>query len=228
MQKSSEMVEGLFKAGAHYGYSKTRRHASMVPFIFTTKNRVDIIDIEKTEMQIEKVLEYIKGMAKEGKKILFVGIKPESKGAVLETALALDMPYVCERWIGGALTNWPEIKKRIAHMEDLKSKKEKGELEKYTKKERLLIDQEIEKMTKNFGGLVSMTKTPDALFIVDSKREAIALTEAHKMNLPVIALANTDCNLKVIEHAIVMNDASVSSISFVMNLVKEAFKSVKA
>ena len=227
MQKTSKKVEELFKVGAHYGYSKTRRHASVVPYIFTTKNRVDIIDIEKTEESLDKALEYITALAKQNKKILFVGIKPEAKKITAEVAQALDMPYVTERWIGGALTNYSEIKKRIARLEELRSKKEKGELDMYTKKERLLIDQEIEKMTRNFGGLTSLTKTPDAMFVVDSKREAIAVTEARKSGLPTIAILNTDCNLKEVDYPIVANDATVISVSYILNLVKEAYAKCK-
>ena len=223
MQKTSKKVDELFKVGAHYGYSKTRRHASVVPYIFTTKNRVDIIDIEKTEESLDKALEYITALAKQNKKILFFGIKPEAKKITAEVAQALDMPYVTERWIGGALTNYSEIKKRIARLEELRSKKEKGELDMYTKKERLLIDQEIEKMTRNFGGLTSLTKTPDAMFVVDSKREAIAVTEARKSGLPTIAILNTDCNLKEVDYPIVANDATVISVSYILNLVKEAY-----
>ncbi len=133
------------------------------------------------------------------------------------------MPYVSERWVGGSLTNFPEIKKRIVKLLDLRDQKEKGGLDKYTKKERLLIDREMDDMTKNFQGLTGITRTPDAMFVVDPKKEHIAVTEAHKMNLPVIALANTDCNIKQTEFPIVANDASVSSITFFIEQIKKAY-----
>jgi small subunit ribosomal protein S2 len=133
------------------------------------------------------------------------------------------MPYVGERWVGGSLTNFPEIKKRITKLLDLRDQKEKGELEKYTKKERLLIDREMADMTKNFQGLSGITRTPDAVFVVDPKKEHIAVTEAHKMNLPVIALMNTDCNLKQVEYPIIANDASVSSITYFVDAIKDAY-----
>ena len=213
----------MFANGTHYGYSKSRRHPSTTPYIFATKNGVDIINTEKTAELFEKAMEKVTQLAQAGKSILFVGTKAEARQQVIETALALNMPYVSERWVGGALTNFPEIKKRIVKLLDLRDQKEKGGLDKYTKKERLLIDREMEDMTKNFQGLTGITRTPDAVFVVDPKKEHIAVTEAHKMNLPVIALMNTDCNMKKADFPIVANDASISSISFFLNQIKNAY-----
>ncbi|MFA5838932.1 MAG: 30S ribosomal protein S2 [Candidatus Paceibacterota bacterium] len=220
---TQNIIEEMFRSGVHYGYSKSRRHPSTTPYIFATKNGVDIIDIEKTQELLEKALEAVSKFAASGKTILFIGTKPEARQQIIETALALNMPYVSERWIGGALTNFPEIKKRIVKLLDLRSQKEKKELDKYTKKERLLIDKEMDDMTKNFQGLTGITRTPDAVFVVDSKKEHIAVTEARKMNLLVIALLNTDCNLKQIQYPIVANDASVSSVTFFLLKIKEAY-----
>jgi small subunit ribosomal protein S2 len=220
---TQNITEEMFRVGVHYGYSKSRRHPSTTPYIFTSKNGVDIINIEKTEELLNKALENISKLAASGKTILFIGTKPEARQQVIETALALNMPYVSERWVGGSLTNFPEIKKRIVKLLDLRDQKEKKELDKYTKKEKLLIDREMEDMTKNFQGLTGITRTPDAVFVVDPKKEHIAVTEARKMNLPVIALMNTDCNLKQIQFPIVANDASVSSITFFLNKIKEAY-----
>jgi small subunit ribosomal protein S2 len=220
---SQNMVEEMFQAGAHYGYSKSRRHPSVLPFIFTTKNGVDIINIEKTEILLENASNFISGLAASGKTILFIGTKPEARQQVVEIALSLNMPYVSERWVGGILTNFPEIKKRITKLLDLRSQKEKGDLDKYTKKEKLLIAKEMEDMTKNFQGLTSITKTPDAVFVIDPKKELIAVTEAKKMGLPVIAVLNTDCNLKDVDYPIVANDASVSSVTYFLNKIKEAY-----
>jgi small subunit ribosomal protein S2 len=216
-------IEKMFEAGAHYGYSKSRRHPTTSPYIFATKNGVDIINIEKTSELFEKAIEQVIKLAASGKTILFVGTKAEAQQQIVEAALSLNMPYVSERWVGGALTNFPEIKKRITKLLDLRDQKEKGGLDKYTKKERLLIDREMDDMTKNFQGLTGITRTPDALFVIDPKKEHIAVTEAHKMNLPVIAVLNTDCNLKQVEFPIIANDASVMSISFFVNAVKEAY-----
>ncbi len=223
MDKQNTRVEDMFRAGAHYGYSKSRRHPTTTPYIFTIKNGVDIINIEKTNELLDTALEQIAKFAQNGKTVLFVGTKAEARQQIIETALALNMPYVGERWVGGSLTNFPEIKKRIAKLLDLRNQKEKGELDKYTKKEKLLIDREMDDMTRNFQGLSGLIRIPDAMFVIDPKKEHIAVAEAHKMNLPVIALSNTDCNLKQVDFPIVANDASISSISFFISLVKDAY-----
>jgi small subunit ribosomal protein S2 len=228
MSTQQTTIEEMFKAGAHYGYSKSRRHPSTTPYIFATKNGVDIMNIEKTYELWEKALAEVTRLAASGKTILFVGTKAESRQQIIEAALSINMPYVSERWVGGSLTNFPEIKKRITKLLDLREQKEKGGLDKYTKKERLLIDREMDDMTKNFQGLTGVTKTPDALFVIDPKKEHIAVTEAHKMNLPVIALLNTDCNLKQVEHPIIGNDASILSISYFVQGVKDAYKKGQA
>lgn len=220
---TKNIIEEMFQAGAHYGYQKSRRHPSVTPYIFATKNGVDIINIEKSYELLEKALEFFHGLTSSGKTILFVGTKPEARKQLTEVALALNMPYVSERWVGGTLTNFSEIKKRITKLLDLRDQKEKGGLDKYTKKERLLIEREMADMTKNFQGLTNTVKSPDAVFVIDPKKEHIAVTEAHKMNIPVIAVLNTDCSLKQVEYGIIANDASVMSISFFLNKFKEAY-----
>jgi small subunit ribosomal protein S2 len=223
--KKMSTIDEMFKAGVCYGYSKSRRHPSTAPYIFGTKNGVDIINIEKTEELLKKASEVISQFAQSGKSILFVGTKAEAKQQVVEIALSLNMPYVSERWVGGILTNFSEIKKRVQKLLDLRDQKEKGELDKYTKKEKILINKEMEDMTKNFQGITGISKLPDVLLIIDPKKEHLALEEAKKMNLPVIALLNTDCNLKNIDHPVVANDASVSSITFFLTKIKEAYVS---
>ena len=202
------LVDALFQAGAHFGYSKTRRHPSASKFVFTTKNKVDIIDIEKTALQLSEAEKVLRELAAKGKKVLFVGTKPEAREAVKGAAERLDQPFIVERWVGGVLTNWPEIKKRIVRLIDLKAKKEADELDKYTKKERLLLDEEIAKMHKLFSGLTGITQKPDILFVIDPKREHIAVAEAKKVGIPVIALANTDTNLSDVTYPVVGNDGS--------------------
>lgn len=218
------IIEALFKAGSHYGYSKARRHPSTAKFVYTTKNKVDIIDIEHTASQLEAAQNFVKELASKGKVVLFVGVKPEGKEAVKAGAEKISQPFIVERWVGGVLTNWPEIKKRIARLVDLKAKKEAGELEKFTKKERLLIDEEIARMHKLFSGLVEMKGKPDAVFVIDPKREHIAVTEAQKLDVPVIALANTDTNIKGITYPIVGNDGSLSSIAYIVDSIVSAYR----
>jgi len=217
-------IEQMFRAGAHYGYSKSRRHASTAPYIFNTKNGVDIINIEKSFDLFNSAIELVKNLAASGKVLMFIGTKSEAKKQVTEAALALNMPYVSERWVGGTLTNFPEIKKRVTKLLDWRSQKEKGEFEKYTKKERLMIEREMDKMTKNFQGITGMPKVPDYVFVIDPKKEHLAVTEARKMNIPVIAISNTDCNIKLVNYPILANDSSVSSISFFVSNIKEAYE----
>lgn len=218
------LIDTFFEAGVHYGYSKTRRHPFAIPFIFATKNKNDIIDLQKTEEQVNTAKSVISTVQNNGKVILFVGVKPEARTIVRDEAQSISMPFVTERWVGGTLTNWPEIKRRLARLADLKAQKESGNLERYTKKERLLIEREIEKMEKNFSGISTMTKLPDLMVVVDQKREHIAVTEAKKMNIPVIALGNTDCDGSYIDYPIVGNDSSVKSIRAIIHELVKAYK----
>jgi len=225
---NNERIDEMFKAGAHFGYSKTRRHASVAPYIFGVKNRVEIIDLEKTDDLLEKVITVVSTLAKEGKQVLFVGGKNEARQALRITAESIGMPFVDGRWIGGTLTNFPEIKKRLIKLDDLVRQKEKGELTKYTKKERLMIDREIANLERFFSGISSLKDLPKALVVVDSNKEIIAVTEAQKMNIPVIALCGTDCDVTDIDYPIVANDASVSSITFFVNEIAKAYQKAKA
>jgi len=220
----SNLIDTMFEKGAHFGYSKTRRHPSASKFIYGTKNRVDIIDLTQTEVQLENAKTFLKDLGSKGKQILWVGVKPEAKKAVLDAATDTSTLSVTERWVGGVLTNFSEIKKRIARLIQLKADRDSGELEKYTKKERLLIDREIADMETNFSGLITMTAMPFAVIVVDAKREHIAVTECQKMNIPVIALMNTDCDNRVATFPIVANDGSVSSITFFIDELKKAYK----
>ena len=218
------LITEMFAAGAHFGYSRSRRHPSVKPFIFGIKNGVEILDLEKTSVELENAKKFIRTLALGGKQILFVGTKNEGKKAIEDGALSIDMPFVVERWVGGNLTNFPEIKKRIARLEDLRVKREKGELAMYTKKERLLIDKDIERLERNFSGIVSMRELPAALFILDPRKESIAVKEAQFLGIPIVALANSDCNLKEVDFSIPGNDSSVSSITFFVGQITQAFK----
>ena len=220
----NKLITEMFAAGAHFGYSRSRRHPSVRPFIFGTKNGIEIMDLEKTSIELEKAKEFVKTLAKGGKQILFVGTKSESKKGVEDGAVSIDMPFVVERWVGGVLTNFPEIKKRVALLEDLRSKKEKGELAMYTKKERSLIDKDIERLERNFAGIVSMKDIPAVMFVVDPRKESIAIKEAQYLGIPIVALASSDCNLKEIDFAIPGNDSSVSSVNFFVAQIVAAFK----
>ncbi len=217
-------IENLFKAGAHFAYSKSRRHPSSKPFIFGVKNKVEIFDLEKTEVELQKAKDFVKTFGETGAQILFVGGKSEAKEAIKNVAQSLNMPYVAGRWIGGSLTNFSEIRKRVIKLETLTSQKEKGELAKYTKKERLLIDRDIARLQMSFSGLVTMKELPKLMFVVDSKKEHIAVAEAKKNGVKIISLSGSDCDLGEVDYAIPGNDVSMHSIAYVVSEIASAYK----
>lgn len=221
--KKELSLSPLMEAGVHFGYSRTRRHPTITPFLYGTKGGVDIIDLEKTAPMMESAVKFISELGAAGKNVLFVGVKPEARNVVIEVAQSLKQPYVTERWIGGILTNFPEIKRRINRLETLREDKASGALEKYTKKEQLILAREMERLNKYFNGLTGLTKMPDAVVVVDSKKEHIAIKEARKMGVPIIALGNTDCSIRGISYPIIANDSSASSIRAVLGILKDAF-----
>ncbi|MDP3763250.1 MAG: 30S ribosomal protein S2 [bacterium] len=217
-------VDALFSVGAHFGFVKSRRHPSAKPFIFGSKNNIEIFDLEKTSKELERALAFVELKGKEGAMGLWVGGKSEAREATTKAGQELEMPYVAGRWIGGTLSNFNEIKKRISRLEELTGQREKGELSKYTKKERLLFDREIEKLSIYFGGLSRLKSLPKFLVIIDPKKEYIAVAEARKIGIPVVALAGSDTNLYELDYAIPGNDSSRQSITFVLKEIVTAYK----
>ena len=222
--KISSLIERLFEAGSHFGYSRTRRHPSASPFLFGAKGGTDIIDLEKTCSHLHKALEAVRAYAAKRKVILFVGTKPEARAAILETAEALSQPSVAHKWIGGTLTNFSEIKKRVERMKMLKTQKEKGGLSVYSKKERRDMEDEMARLTRDFSGIANLALVPDALCIIDPRHENTAVREAKRMGIPFLALANSDCNLKEIDYPVLANDGSLRSIAFFLMEVAGAYK----
>ncbi len=218
-------IDGMFDAGAHYGLPKARRHPSTQKHIFGTKHKNDIIDLEQTEQLLERAKQYVRDLGRERKVLMFVGGKPESHRIIETTATNLEAPYCVGRWIGGTVTNFDEIKKRVARLQKLMSDKESGALSKYTKFERLQIDREIEKLHGMYAGLLPLQeKLPHALFVIDPRHEAIAVEEARTKNIPVVALASTDCDLTKIQYAIPANDAAAKSIAFFVEEIAAAYE----
>lgn len=222
------MIETMFKTGAHYGLVTAARHPTAKPFIFGKKNNFELIDLEKTAAELERAQEFVKGLASRGKMILFVGSKAEARASVERVAKELGMPYVAGRFMGGTLTNFSEIKKRIHKFEDLSAKKASGDLSKYTKREQGMIAKEIDELNEDFGGLVPLTRLPDAVFIVDAKHELIALKEANTLGIPVISLSSTDADFDAIQYPIPANDSSRQSIDFFLNALAEAYTAGKS
>ncbi|MSU44894.1 30S ribosomal protein S2 [Candidatus Nomurabacteria bacterium] len=218
------LIEKMFRVGAHYGYSKTRRHPSVSSYIYATKNKGDIIDLEKTSIMLEKASEFLKSLGATGKVVLFVGTKPEAKEVTKNVALSLNMPYVNERWIGGTLSNFTEIKKRITELENYRKDSAEGGLDKYTKKERVVLSKKMAKLERYYAGLIGLKKNPDALFVIDAKAEHIATTESKKMSIPVVSLVNSDSDIKGIKYPIIGNDSSIPSIKFFTETIANAYK----
>ncbi len=225
---TGDIIGSMFEVGAHFAYSKSRRHPTVSSYIFGTKDKVEIFDLEKTKGLLDNALEFVEKLSKEGKTVLFVAGKNEARNIIKSTALSLDMPYVTGRWIGGTLTNFEQIKKQILRLEELTSEKEKGELaKKYNKKELVMLNREMESLENIFGGLISMKSLPSALIVIDTKREYIAVEEAKKKGIPVIALMNSDCSLLSADYPILANDASMKSIVFFVNLISDTYKKNK-
>lgn len=224
-EKDQTLIDRLFKAGAHFGFSKSRRHPTVVPYLFGSKHGTDIFDLEKTSGLIENAKEVLKEAGAAGKTVLFVSTKDEVSRIVREKAEDAEMPYVTNRWIGGMLTNFSEIKKRINRLIDLTSQGESGELErKYTKKERVLIQRELEKLNFNFGGIKNLEKTPHLLVVVDPRHDHIAVSEASDLNIPIIGVTSSDGNVSKVTHPVVVNDALQSSVTLVLDELLASFK----
>ncbi len=220
--KDTKRVEAMFEAGVHYGFSKSRRHPTIKKFVFGTKQNTDIVDLEKTDAALTEAKQFIASVVAAGKQVLFVGTKPEVRTIVEQAAQKAGMPFVTKRWVGGVLTNFPEIHKRVENLETLMEKKEKGTLDASTKKERLMIDREITRMNEIFSGIISMKKLPGAIFVVDSREERIAVTEAIKVGIPVVSLSGSDCDVSGIAYPIVGNDVTSSSVNFFLDEIVNA------
>jgi len=218
----------MLKAGMHFGHKTSRWHPKMKDYIFGARQGVHIINLEETNKMLESALETAKGIAARGGVILFVGTKVQAQDIVKKYADACGMPYVIHRWLGGTLTNFDQIKKTLKRMKMLKDQRDKGELNKYTKKERLMISREIEDMEHKLGGMQEVTKVPDAMFIVDVRTEKTALKEANVTGIPVIALCDTNVNPAGVSKIIPGNDDAVKSIELISKLMCDAIKEGKA
>ncbi len=214
----------MLQSGVHFGHKDSRWHPKMKPYIFTERNRVHIINLEETEKQLKAILPTITAMVADGKKILFVSTKPQAREIVKAAALDCGMPFLTERWLGGMLTNFSEIKKLIRHYVEMKEKQTKGELGHYTKKEQLEIAKDLEKKDGYLGGLVSLTRMPDALFIPSMQREKTAVTEANTMGVEIIGVCDTNANPLKATYVIPANDDAVKSIQLMVGLVAQAVK----
>lgn len=225
-------LEDMLKAGMHFGHRTNRWHPKMKQFIFTSKNGIYIIDLKKTQDQLQTALEFMSKLVTEGKSILFVGTKNQVSDPLKKMASEIEQPYIVGKWLGGYLTNFIVVKKSVKKYLDLIEKRETGKLEKYTKKERLNFDRDIKKLEMRVGGLTSLNKMPDALFVWDIKEEETAVREAQQKNIPIIAICDTNVNPDEVTYAIPANDDSTKTIKIVLDAIKDALleakKAVKA
>ncbi len=216
-------INDLVKIGAHYGYTRTRRHPSAKPYINASQNGVDFIDLSKTIAQANTAVEFLKSVVAANRQVVFVGTKPEMKQIIKEISLSSNMPYIADRYIGGVFTNFPQIKKRIEKLHTLLKQKEAGELAVYTKKEQVLIQRDIDRLDRSFGGLSILDGLPAALVVVDSKKEWMCVDEAIRMRIPVVALCNTDSDIKIVDYPIVCNDAAPGVARAMLENIKTIF-----
>ncbi|MFH1173229.1 MAG: 30S ribosomal protein S2 [bacterium] len=212
----------MLKSGAHFGHSTSKWHPKMEPYIFTVRSGVHIINLEKTAEELAKALEFVKKTVANNGKVLFVGTKKQAQPVIKKYAEQAKMPYVVNHWMGGTLTNYSIINKLVERMKKMRQDKVTGDWEKYTKKEQIKMQEEYDKLEQMAGGLESLNHRPEALFIVDIKKEKTALREAIKMKLPVVALCDTNVNPDGIKHVIPANDDATKTIELITKLIAEA------
>ncbi len=225
--KSPTILE-LLQAGVHFGHQKGRWHPKAKENIFTDRAGVHIIDLEKTVVDLEKAVNFVQDIASKGGLILFVGTKKQGQKIIEKYAKETGMPYIVERWVGGLFTNFANVNKLIKKYKDLKEKQESGALKKYTKKEQVEFQKEIEKLEKMVGGLVTMDRIPNAIFVLDAKKEKTAVTEAKSKKVPVIGFADTNINPEVFNYPIPANDDAINSIEIIVKTISEAIKEGRA
>lgn len=214
-------LEDMAKAGLSFGHKTSKIHPKMKPYIATVKNTVHLIDLEKTKEEFTKTLKYIEQLTKEGKSLLLVGTKIQFKELVKDIAEEVEIPYIVRRWLGGTFTNFKTIRKRIDYFKELKEKKEKGELGKYTKKEQLDISREIKDLEEKLGGIENMNELPEAVFVLDMRKDGLAVKEAKKKGVKIIAIADTNVDSSLADYIIPANDDAISSVKYILEKVKD-------
>lgn len=225
---NSALIDRLFKAGAHFGFKKSRRHPSVKPYLFGSKQGNDVFDLERSAALLTEAKEVIKEAGTNGKVVLFVGTKEEISHLVKERAEKIEAPFVTNRWVGGMITNWSEVKKRIGRLFDLINMGESGELErKYTKKERVIMGRERDKLVHNFGGIRSLEKPADLMVIIDPRHDKLAVAEAIEKNIPTIGIMSSDNDIKQVTYPVVVNDTLTASVALVLDELIEAYQAGK-
>lgn len=214
-------INDLLKAGAHFGHQTAKWNPKMKPYIYSSKKNLHIIDIRKTGERLKQALDFISETVKKGGKILFVGTKKQAKEPVKKAAESCKMPYVVERWLGGTLTNFKIIKKQIDKLIELENKEKSEEFDKYTKKEKMVFRKEMERLKRNVGGLRGLEKIPECIFIIDLMDNKLVVKEAKSVNVPIVALVDTNGDPELVEYPIPSNDDAIKVIQLMVNAVAE-------
>jgi small subunit ribosomal protein S2 len=217
-----ELIKQLLEAGAHFGHNRARWNPKMKQFIFGEKSKIYIIDLEKTVEFLNKAREFLKGVASKGETILFVGTKKQAQDVIYEASQRSGMCFVKDRWLGGTLTNFKTIRNSIKRLKEIETMEKDGTFDAITKKERAILTKEMEKLRKNLQGIVDMEKMPGALFIVDAKKEEIAVKEARKLSIPIVAIIDTNADPDMIDYPIPANDDAMRSIKLITGLVTDS------
>ena len=218
----SVSMKELLEAGVHFGHQTQRWNPKMEKYIYGDKSGIHILDLRITYETLEEVQKFIQKLVANSGKVLFVGTKPQAQKVIEEQAIRAQMPYVNKRWLGGMLTNFKTIIKRVVYLKELNTLESSGEINSYPKPERLRIRREIEKLTKSIGGIVDLNKVPDAIFIVDLLNETTALSEAKKLNIPVVAIADSNVDPEYVDYVIPGNDDAIKSIELIASAIADS------
>ncbi len=215
-------MKALLEAGVHFGHQTRRWNPKMKPYIFTERNGIYIIDLQRSLREIDATFRFVRDLASRGGSVLFIGTKKQAQEPISREAARAGMPYVTQRWLGGMLTNFVTIRKRIARMVELETMEEDGRMASLPKKEALKLRAELEKLQKNLNGIRDMTEVPAAVFVVDTKREVIAIAEARRLKIPVIGLADTNSDPDEIDWVIPGNDDAIRSVALIARVIADA------
>ena len=215
-------MKQLLEAGVHFGHQTRRWDPRMAEYIFQARNGIHIIDLQKASKKIDEAYEFIKEQVEEGKTVLFVGTKKQAQECMKEAAIKSGMYYVDQRWLGGMLTNFDTIRARVQRLKDLEAMQEDGTFDVLPKKEVILLKKEMEKLERNLGGIKEMDKIPEVIFLVDPKKERIAVLEAKKLNIPVIGLVDTNCNPEEVDYPIPGNDDAIRAVKLIADVMANA------
>lgn len=214
-------LEKMIQQGVHFGHNPSKLHPEMEPYLYGIRNTINIINLEKTAQKLKQALAFIRKLVDQDKTLLVVGTKIQVQGLTEEFAEECEFPYVNERWIGGTFTNFDNISKRIEYLKDLEEKREQGEFEKYTKKERAELKEEIEKLQRKFGGLKTMDGLPDAVLVLHMKKDNLAVKEARKKGIKVIGIADTNVDPTLADYPIPANDDAITSVEYILDQIEK-------